>query len=123
MSERTKEQVVRRVWTPEVKVQAVLALWSGRRRPAELSRELGVKWTVLRHWQERAVASMLATFEGPGPKAPEAPLSPGLSQLLARQVARRQGATEKLGERLAKLQTARPPAAKPQGARPPAAKP
>ena len=123
MSERTKEQVVRRVFTPEVKVQAVLALWSGRRRPAELSRELGVKWMVLRQWQERAVASMLATFEGPGPKAPEAPLSPGLSQLLARQVARRQGAVEKLGERLAKLQTAKPPATKASAAKPQAAKP
>jgi transposase-like protein len=123
MSERTKEQVVRRVFTPELKVQTVLALWSGRRRPAELSRELGVKWTVLRHWQERAVAGMLSAFEGPGPKAPEAPLSPGLSQLLARQVARRQGAVEQLGERLAKVQTAKPQAAKPPAARPPAAKP
>lgn len=117
MSERTKEKVVRRVFAPEVKVQAVLAVWSGR-RPAAICRELGVKWVVLRQWQERAVASMLATFEGPGPKAPEAPLSPGLSQLLARQVARRRGAVEKLGDRLAKVQEqAKPLAAKPQAAK------
>src|SRR5512136_2891696 len=40
--------------TAEEKCRAVLSVWTERRKPAEVCRELGVAWTVFNQWQERA---------------------------------------------------------------------
>ena len=45
------------------KCQAVLAVWTERRRPAEICRELGIPWMVLSQWQKRAMEGMLQALE------------------------------------------------------------
>jgi len=45
--------------TAEEKCRAVLSVWTERRKPGEVCRELGVAWTLLNQWQERAMEGML----------------------------------------------------------------
>jgi transposase-like protein len=45
------------------KCQAVLEVWTERRRPAEICRELGIPWMVLSQWQKRAMEGMLQALE------------------------------------------------------------
>ena len=45
------------------KCRAVLAVWTERRRPAEVCRELGIPWMVLSEWQRRAMEGMLQALE------------------------------------------------------------
>ena len=64
------------------KCQAVLAVWTERRRPAEICRELGVPWMVLSEWQKRAMEGMLQALE-PRVSLDKGPaLSPRLLALL-----------------------------------------
>lgn len=57
-----RKRLLRRFSAKE-KSQAVLALWSGRRGPSGLSKELGVPWGVLRSWESRALAGMLGALD------------------------------------------------------------
>ena len=62
--------------------QAILSLWSERRSPVEVCRELSISWTILNQWQDRALEGMLQALEprvqlGKGPA-----LSPRLQALL-----------------------------------------
>jgi len=41
--------------TAQEKCQAVLTLWTERRKPGEVCREMGVAWGVLQQWQDRAM--------------------------------------------------------------------
>ena len=45
------------------KTEAVLALWSERRKPAELCRELEITWQQLLNWQQRALSAMMQVLE------------------------------------------------------------
>ena len=45
------------------KAQAVLALWSGRRSPSALSRELEVPWAIINTWEKRALSGMLTALD------------------------------------------------------------
>ena len=45
------------------KCQAVLAVWTGRRRHAEICQEFDVSLNRLQAWQEQAMESMLKAFE------------------------------------------------------------
>jgi len=45
------------------KCKAVLSVWTERRKPAAVCRELGIKWTILMHWQNRALEGMLQALE------------------------------------------------------------
>src|SRR4030042_974274 len=44
--------------TAEEKCRAVLSVWTERRKPGEVCRELGVAWSLLSQWQERAMEGM-----------------------------------------------------------------
>ena len=62
--------------------QAVLSLWTEKRKPAQICRELDINWQILSHWQDRAMEGMLQALQprvnlddGPG-------LSPRLEGLL-----------------------------------------
>jgi len=70
------------------KCEAVLSVWSERRRPAEICRELGINWAVLSAWQNRALEGILQAL-APAPERAERPLalSPLLEQRLARKMA------------------------------------
>ena len=70
----------------KTKCEAVLSIWSERRRPAEICRELGINWAVLSAWQNRALEGILQAL-APPPERAEKP--PALSSLLAQRLARR----------------------------------
>jgi transposase-like protein len=49
--------------TAEEKCRAVLSVWTERRKPGEVCRELGVAWSILNQWQERAIEGMLLALQ------------------------------------------------------------
>ena len=91
------------------RAQAVLSIWTERRRPREVSQELGIHPAVLSHWEKRALAAMLKALEPATRQEPGPALSPKLEQLLLRQVLQRKGRMDKLEKRLAKLQEPKSP--------------
>jgi hypothetical protein len=98
------------------KCQAVLSIWTERRRPAEICRELQIPWMVLSHWQRRAMEGMLQALE-PRVRLEKGPaLSPRLQAMLEKKrlsllKATAQGRLEKT---LSKAQEAKTPPAKEQ---------
>lgn len=49
--------------TAQEKSRAVLSLWTEKRKPGELCREMGVSWTQLNAWQERAMEGILLALQ------------------------------------------------------------
>ena len=49
--------------TAEEKCRAVLSVWTERRKPGEVCRELGVAWGLLNQWQGRAMEGMLMALQ------------------------------------------------------------
>ena len=96
-------------YTAQQRLQAVLSLWTERRRPADLCQALAISPKVLAHWEERALAAMLQALETPTRREPGPALSPKLERLVARQAVRQQGRLAKLEKRLAKLQDPKAP--------------
>jgi transposase-like protein len=89
--------------TAQEKCRAVLSVWTERRKPGEICRELGVAWSILNHWQERAMEGMLLALQ-PRIALTEKPvaLSSRLAVLLERKS--RRGGMKGLEKRLARLQ-------------------
>jgi hypothetical protein len=52
-----------RVCSAKEKAQAVLALWSGRRSPSALTKELGLPWAAINTWEKRALSGMLTALD------------------------------------------------------------
>jgi len=109
----TKKEL--KLYNAHQRAQAVLAVWTERRRPAEICRQMGINSTLLAQWQERAMAGMVEALQ---PRARnEQQLGPALTmkleRLLARQALTVDGKLAKLEKRLGKLQaegtTAAPP--------------
>ena len=64
------------------KCRAVLSIWTERRRPGEVCREMQVPWMVLAQWQKRAMEGMLQALE-PRVRLEKGPaLSPRLLSML-----------------------------------------
>jgi hypothetical protein len=64
------------------KCRAVLSIWTERRKPSEVCRELSVPWMVLAQWQKRAMEGMLHALE-PRVSLEKGPaLSPRLQAML-----------------------------------------
>jgi len=61
--EKEKKQRVKHNYSALQKCQAVLSIWTERRKPAEVSKEMGVNWTILKNWQDRALKGMLQALE------------------------------------------------------------
>jgi hypothetical protein len=101
-------------FTAHQRVQAVLAIWTERRRPAEVCRELAITSKVLSQWETRALSGMLQALEMPTRRDAGPALSPKLERLLAQQARDRQRRLARLEQRLTKLQEpkAAPPAPK-----------
>ncbi len=104
---RTKTAEPRPFTAPQ-RVQAVLAVWTERRRPVEVCRELAITEKVLSHWEQRALAGMLQALESPTRREGRPALSLKLERLLAQQAARHAGRLARLDKRLAKLQEPKP---------------
>lgn len=96
--EKRKERRQPKQYNASQKAQAVLSVWTERRKPLEICRELGVGWTILDQWQKRAMEGMLQALE-PNVNLENGPaLSPRLQSLLSRK--RQSKTTEKLARRL-----------------------
>jgi transposase-like protein len=87
--------------TPEEKCRAVLLVWTERRKPGEVCRELGVDWGALQQWQDRAMEGMLLALQPRLPVERGVALSPRLAVLLKRSQV---GVMKRLDKRLKKLQ-------------------
>jgi hypothetical protein len=65
------------------KCKAVLSVWTEKRKPSQVCKELGVKWTILMHWQNRAMEGMLQALEPRRNLSKGVALSPRLQAILA----------------------------------------
>ena len=99
MEEKRRRRVLGH--TPEEKCRAVLLVWTERRKPGEVCRELGVDWGVLQQWQDRAMEGMLLALQPRLRVERGVALSPRLAVLLKRSQA---GMMKRLDKRLKKLQ-------------------
>jgi transposase-like protein len=88
--------------TAQEKCRAVLSVWTERRKPGEVCRELGVAWTILSQWQARAMEGMLLALQPRVPKQKGVALNPRLAVLLDRKS--KGGSIKGLEQRLARLQ-------------------
>ena len=88
--------------TPEEKCRAVLSVWTERRKPGEVCRELGVAWGILQQWQDRAMEGMLLALQPRVPVERGMALSPRLAVLLKKSQV---GMMKGLDRRLKKLQS------------------
>jgi transposase-like protein len=87
--------------TVEEKCRAVLLVWTERRKPGEVCRELGVDWGMLKQWQDRAMEGMLLALQPRVQVERGVALSPRLAVLLKRSQA---GMMKRLDKRLKKVQ-------------------
>jgi transposase-like protein len=87
--------------TAEEKCRAVLSVWTERRKPGEVCRELGVDWGVLKQWQDRAMKGILLALQPRVQVERGVALSPGLAVLLKKSQA---GIMKRLDKRLKKVQ-------------------
>jgi transposase-like protein len=97
----------------EQKCRAVLSVWTERRQPGEVCRELGITWSILNQWQDRAMEGMLLALQPRVPVEKGVALNPRLAVLLERKI--KGGSIKGLERRLAKLQGR--PVTKPGGTR------
>jgi len=105
----TEEKKGRLGHTAEQKCRAVLSVWTERRKIGEVCRELGVPWSLLNQWQDRAMEGILLALQPRVPVERGVALNPRLAVLLERKS--KGGAIKGLERRLAKLQGS--PVAKP----------
>jgi transposase-like protein len=71
--------------TAAQKAEAVLKVWAERSSPSRICREMNITWTILNHWQKRAMEGMLQALE-PHVQLDKGPaLSPRLQALLKKQ--------------------------------------
>jgi transposase-like protein len=88
--------------TAKEKCRAVLSVWTERRKRGEVCRELGVAWTVLNQWEERAMEGMLLALQPRVAVDKAVALNSRLAVLLER--TSKGGAMKELERRLARLQ-------------------
>jgi len=79
----------------------VLLVWTERRKPGEVCRELGVDWGMLKQWQDRAMEGILMALQPRVQVERGVALSPHLVVLLKKSQA---GMMKRLDKRLKKVQ-------------------
>ncbi|NTW59101.1 MAG: hypothetical protein HGA43_08035 [Nitrospirae bacterium] len=96
------------------KCRAVLSIWTERRKPSAVCREMQVPWMVLTQWQKRAMEGMLQALE-PRVRLEKGPaLSPRLMTMLEKKRLMLPGtAQSRLEKTLSKAQEARKAALSP----------
>jgi hypothetical protein len=91
------------------KCRAVLSIWTERRKPSEICRELSIPWMVIAQWQKRAMEGMLQALE-PRVRLEKGPaLSPRLQTMLEKKrlALLTSPAQDRLEKTLSKAQDAR----------------
>ena len=113
MNNESKPRKERTLYPASQRAQAVLSIWTERRRPTEVCRELGITTALLSEWQDRAMRGMLAALQPRRCASTER--GPALTSKLERLLQRQAQASEtkllKLDQRLAKLQQEPAPSA------------
>jgi transposase-like protein len=84
------------------KVQAVLAVWTERCKPADVCRQMNINWMTFHHWQRRAMEGMLQALENRVNLAKGEALSPRLQALLLHH--QRTSSLARLSSRLEQVQ-------------------
>lgn len=102
----------RRVFGAKEKCEAVLAVWSERRTPTEVCRELGIPWQQLNAWQKVAMEALLKGLEPRQGQEPKPALSPRVQTLMGK-IDRRFHRPSKLEKRLETIQQTGPKAPPP----------
>lgn len=93
--------------TAPERAQAVLAIWTDRVKITEVVKTLGVTYSTLMQWQERAMEGMLQALEPRVNLSNGAALPPRIRALLDKR--QQQIGKEKLLKRLEELQEVAPP--------------
>ena len=94
----------RKLYSAQEKGQAVLSMWAQNRKPGSITKELGISWSLLNHWQQVAMQGMLSALSPRLEAEEKSPiLPPKLQKLLERQLLKKQ---TKLEKRLQKVQEA-----------------
>ncbi len=96
----------RREFPAKMKCEAILAIWSERRKPADICRELEIPWQQLQNWQNQALDAMMTRLS-PRPSASEPPLNSRLQKLLD-QTERKTARKSRLKQRLEDIQSSSP---------------
>lgn len=98
----TKKRRSYRSFPAKVKVEAVLAVWTEKRSPSEICRELDVPWQQLQQWQTQSLEAMMERLE---PKAGPSPESPLLNKRLQKLMDQAENkGQKKLSKRLESVQ-------------------
>lgn len=106
---KTANPVPRKQYSALTKSQAVLSVWTEKRRTQEVCRELGIHWALLRKWENRALDGMLLALSPPQPLAATPPLSRRIERLLNRKAkALPEGSRTRLERRLESIAAPRP---------------
>jgi len=100
-----KEKQERRYYPAKTKCEAILSVWSERRKPSEVCKELGINWAQLNQWQNQAMAAMMKALEPKRVREAERgpALGPKLERLLEKTTQQAEKFT-KLEKRLEKIQ-------------------
>lgn len=106
---KTQDKTERRVFSAQEKVEAVLSVWSERRKPREVCKEMQISWTMLSQWQDVALSAMLVALEPRVRKEEERgpALGPKLEKLLQKKLRQKQAGLSKVEQRLIKIQEAK----------------
>lgn len=91
------------------KCKAVLSIWTERRKPGEICREMSIPWMALSYWQKRAMEGMLQALE-PRVRLEKGPaLSPRLQAMLDKKRVQLMSLNVRLEKTLSRAQEARKP--------------
>lgn len=102
-----KKTRIKREFHAAEKIRAVLSVWTERRRPAQICRELSINATLLSIWEKRAMEGMMKALEPRQGKDMPVSLNPKLEKLVDRQTGKR--TASKLIQRLSTIQTSPEP--------------
>ena len=114
MSSKPKAKAKRKPYvqhTAQQKCEAVLAVWTERRKPSQVCKELGVTWSQLSTWQDRSLEAMLEALEPRRGRTDEeqSKLTKSLEKLFERKGLRQENGLvdSRLEKRLNSIQEAR----------------
>lgn len=91
--------------TAAQKAEAVLKVWAERVTPSRICREMNITWTILNHWQKRAMEGMLQALEPHVQLDKGVALSPRLQALLKKQASLPQEKLQRALNRLERKKT------------------
>lgn len=93
----------KRAFDPHQKITAVLSVWTEKRTPSQMCRELSISSSLLNQWQNQAMAAMVTALS---PKRPgqSKSLNPRLNRLIEKNLP---DPTLKLQKRLRTIERAK----------------